>query len=79
MQHSLLSQEDAAGSHLSARVIRGSTGDQLFPLHDHFWLMAVQKGFILYGNTPENCPELERLLCGDKSHFQSDGSYQRSE
>lgn len=54
--------------------LSGSAGVHLFPLHNHFWLVATEKGFILYGNTPENCPRLEGLQCGEKSCLQSDES-----
>lgn len=52
--------------------LSGSAGDQLFSLHNHFWLIATEKGFILYSNTPENCPKLEGLRRGKKSRLQSD-------
>ena len=54
--------------------LSGSAGVQLFPLHNHFWLIATEKGFILYGNTPENCPKREGLQRGEKSRLQLDES-----
>lgn len=54
--------------------LSGSAGDQLFPLHNHFWLIATEKGFILYSDMPENCPKLEGLQRGVKNHLQSDES-----
>lgn len=54
--------------------LSGSAGVHLLPLHNHFWLVAAEKGFILYGDTPENCPRLEGLQRGEKSCLQSDES-----
>ena len=54
--------------------LSGSAGGQLFALRNHFWLIAAEKGFILCGNAPENCPELEGLQRGEKSCFQSEES-----
>lgn len=59
--------------------LSGRAGDQLFPLYNHFWLIATEKGFISYSHTPENCPELEGLQRGEKSHLPSDGSRGRRE
>lgn len=47
--------------------LAGSAGDQLLPLHDRFWLIAAEKGFVLHSNTPGNCPKLEGLQRGEKS------------
>lgn len=65
---------------MATRVLglSGRAGDQLFPLRNHFWLIATEKAFcivffILYGNTPESCPkQLEGLQRGEKGHLRRD-------